>query len=183
VQVGLELIGGALAHDPAGVDDREAVAQLVGLLKVLRRQEHRRAMPVDPAQLVPDRQPARRVQPRGRLVEEQHLRLVHERRREIEAALHAAGVALDHPVRGVLELDQREQLPRARRGLRRAEPEQPAVQDQELAARLARIQSRLLKCHADPPPSAIGVARDVDAGNLRAAGGDRQQRGEHAHGR
>ena len=51
--------------------------------------------------------------PGGRLVEEQHLGLVHERRREVEPALHAAGVALDHAVGGVLELDEREQLLRA----------------------------------------------------------------------
>ncbi len=51
-------------HDAAAVDDRDAVAELVGLLEVLRREEHRRAVPVDPAQLLPDRQPAGRVEDR-----------------------------------------------------------------------------------------------------------------------
>ena len=94
-QVGLELRGRALAHDPPVVDDRQPVAELVGLLEVLRGEEDRRAARVDAAQLVPDRQPARRVQAGGRLVEEQDVGLVHERRGEVEPALHAARVALD----------------------------------------------------------------------------------------
>ena len=42
-QLGLELRRRALAHDQAVVDDRQAVAQLVGLLEVLRGEEHGRA--------------------------------------------------------------------------------------------------------------------------------------------
>ena len=41
-QVGLERLGGALADDQAAVDDREPVAELVGLLEVLGGEEDRR---------------------------------------------------------------------------------------------------------------------------------------------
>ena len=114
---------------------------------------------VDPPQLLPDRQPARRVEAGGRLVEEEDLGLVHERRREVEPALHAAGVALDHPVGGVLELDQLEQLAAAALGRRAVEAEQPPVQDEQLAAGLARVEAGLLQRDADPPAHAVGVAR------------------------
>ena len=88
----------------------EPVAELVGLLEVLGREEHRRAALVDPPHLVPDREPARRVEPGRGLVEEQHLGLVDERRGEVEPPLHPARVALDAAVGRVLELDEREQL-------------------------------------------------------------------------
>ena len=121
-QLGLELRRRALAHDHAVVDDRQPVAELVGLLEVLRGEEDRRAAAVDAPHLVPHGQPARGVEPGGRLVEEQHLGLVHERGREVEPPLHAAAVALDAPVGGVVELDQLEQLLRARRRLARRIP-------------------------------------------------------------
>ena len=50
----LQLLGGALGDDDAAVDDREPVAELVGLVEVLRREEDGRAGVVDPAYLVPD---------------------------------------------------------------------------------------------------------------------------------
>jgi hypothetical protein len=65
---------------------------------------------VDPAELLLDREPAGGIEAGGRLVEEEDLRLVHECRREVEPAVHAARVALDHAVGGVLELDQLQQL-------------------------------------------------------------------------
>ena len=86
-----------------------------------------------------------------------------ERRGEVEPALHAAGVALDDAVGGVLELDQLEQL--ARRAAprpRRLEPEQPPVQDEQLAPGLPRVEAGLLQRDADPAADAVGVAGDVD---------------------
>ena len=91
---------------------------------------------------------------------------MYERGREVEPALHAAGVALDHPVRRVLELDQRQQLPRALLGLGRAEAEQAPVQDEQLAAGLARVEAGLLERDADPAAGAVGIAGDVDARDL-----------------
>ena len=92
----------ALADDAPVVDDRQPVAELVGLLQVLRGEEDRRAARVDAAHLVPHGEAARGVEAGGRLVEEEDLGPVDERRREVEAPLHAAGVALDEAVGGVL---------------------------------------------------------------------------------
>ena len=63
------------------------------------------------------------------------------------------------------------------------EPEQPALQHQQLAAGLARVEPGLLERDADPPAHRVGVAGDVDAGDARAARRDRQQRGQHLDGR
>ena len=43
------------------------------------------------------------------------------------------------------------------------EPEQPGLQDQQLAPVLARVQAGLLERDADPLAHRVGVAGDVDA--------------------
>ena len=69
---------------------------------------------VDAADLVPDRQPRRRVEAGGRLVEEQDLGRVDQRAGQVEPALHAARVGLGAPVGGVGQPDELEQLAGAR---------------------------------------------------------------------
>ena len=63
------------------VDDGDTAGELVGLLEVLRREEDRGAVVVEVAHLIPQVEAAGRVEARGRLVEEQHDRLVDERHR------------------------------------------------------------------------------------------------------
>src|SRR5436190_18971526 len=68
----------AVRHDLALVDDADVI-RLLGLLEVVRRQEDRRAaLPADRREVLPERPPARDVETRGRLVEEQHLRAMDE---------------------------------------------------------------------------------------------------------
>src|SRR3954447_5294825 len=54
-QLALELLRRALAHDQPAVDDRKAIAELVGLLQVLGGEEHGRPVAVDALDLLPDR--------------------------------------------------------------------------------------------------------------------------------
>ena len=96
------------------IDDADAVGQRVGLLEVLRGEEHRHALVVrEPRNLLPECRAALRIEAGGRLVEEQDARLVHERQREIEPALHPARVAADAAIGGFGEPDALEQLLRA----------------------------------------------------------------------
>ena len=90
----LELVGGAVGDHPALVDDRDAVRQPVGLVEVLRRQQHGGPVGDEVLDRLPQVQPAARVQPRGRLVEEQDRRAGHERGREVQAPAHATRVRL-----------------------------------------------------------------------------------------
>ena len=91
VQLRLEVGRGALAHDQAVVDDRQPVAELVGLLEVLRGEEDRGAALVDAADLVPDREPAA-LQQRPGLIRENFepasrlVRNVNRRERRTHAA-------------------------------------------------------------------------------------------------
>ena len=70
--------------------------------------------------VAPDRVAADRVEAGRRLVEEDDARAVDERGREVEAALHAAGVGLHAAVGGVLEVDDAQQVVDARRRSRAA---------------------------------------------------------------
>ena len=70
--------GRAADDDHAAVDDREPVAQAIGLLEVVRRQEQRHALALQPPELVPERRARGRIDPGRRLVEEQQARAVHE---------------------------------------------------------------------------------------------------------
>ena len=132
--LGLELGGGALGDDLAAVDDPDPVGQRVGLLEVLRREEHGDALVVrEPRDLLPQRGAALRVEAGRGLVEEQDPGLVHERKREVEAALHAARVAADAAVGGFREPDPLEQRLGARAA--RASPGSPAASPAASGAR------------------------------------------------
>jgi hypothetical protein len=67
-------------------DHRDAVGEPVGLLEVLRGQQHGRAAGDAVLDRVPQRAAAARVEAGGRLVEEQHRRAGDERGGEVEPA-------------------------------------------------------------------------------------------------
>ena len=178
---GLEVRGRALRDDAPGIDDRDLVGEAVGLLQVLRGEEERHAvLAVELLDVAPQRVAADRVEPARRLVEEHDARPVYERRGEVEAALHPAGVRPDAPVRGVLEVDDGEQLGHACLDPGARHAVQAALQRQQLAPGLEVVEARFLQRDADASPHLGRVALHVEAVDVGAAGGGAQQRGEHA---
>ena len=85
----------ALGDHPAVVDDRDPVGELVGLVEVLRGQQHRRALGDERADDVPHLVAPARVEAGRRLVEEQQLRGDDDARGDVEPPAHAARVVLD----------------------------------------------------------------------------------------
>ena len=106
----LSWVGRAGGDHPALVDHDDVVAELVGLLEVLRGQQQRGAVGDQAAQHLPQVGAAARVETGGRLVEEQHRRRRDQADREVEPAAHAAGVGLDRPVGGVGQREPLEQV-------------------------------------------------------------------------
>ena len=106
----LELVRRALGHDPAVVDDREAVAQRVGLLEVVGRQEDGGAGLAQPADLVPHPRPGLRIEAGRRLVEEEQRRPVDHADADVEPAPHAARVRPARSVGRVREVERVEDL-------------------------------------------------------------------------
>ena len=69
----LQLAAGAFGDDASVVDDGQPLGEAVGLVQVLRGQQHRRALGGDGAHEVPHLVAAARIEAGGRLVEEQDL--------------------------------------------------------------------------------------------------------------
>src|SRR5271166_6048795 len=82
----------ALRDDAPAVDDGEPVAQLVGLVQVMSGEEHCGAAVPQLPDLVPQVGPVLRVKTGGRLVEEEHLRVMQDPQGDLESAALAAGV-------------------------------------------------------------------------------------------
>ena len=82
----------ALGDQPAAVEQPDHVGELVGLLEVLRGEEDRHAVGEQLADDLPQVAATARVEAGGRLVEEDQPGPADQRHREVEPALHAAGV-------------------------------------------------------------------------------------------
>ena len=178
----LEPVRGVVRDHPPVVDHGDLVGERVGLLQVLRGEQHRRAVADEAADHVPHVLALGRVEARGGLVKEDHLRPADERRGEVKAAPHAAGVVLGHLVRGLGQVEPREQLggalPRGALG----QVKQLADHDQVLHAGQVLVDRGELAGQPDALPHLVGLlahVEPVDAGGSRVGA---QQRGEDADG-
>ena len=106
----------ALGDDPPAVHDHQPVAELLGLVHVVRGEHQRDALLLEPEQPLPHEVAGLRVEAGGRLVEQQQLGLVDQRPGDGEPSLHAAGERIDLAVGPVGELHEVEQLGGARPG-------------------------------------------------------------------
>jgi hypothetical protein len=174
----------SLGDDPAVVDDPDAVGKNVRLLEVLRGQEDGHAFgSLQAYDLVPQGAPALRVEARRRLVEEQDPRSVGEREREVEPALHAAGVATDLAVRGQAETDASEELVDSLRTLVARDPVQRKLELDVLTAGQQWVEGGLLKRRADRPSHLGPLLDDVETSDPGAPRRGRQERRQHVDGR
>jgi hypothetical protein len=178
----LELAGRALGDHAAVVDDRDPVGELVGLVEVLRAQQHGRALADERAHDLPHLVARARVEPRGRLVEDHQARGDDDAGGDVEPPAHAAGVVLDLARRGVGEAERLQQLVGARLRVAARVTEQPREQDQVLAAGQVLVDRGELAGQAEEAAHGVGLGDDVVAEHARAAAVGEQQRGEHADG-
>nr|BFE76100.1 hypothetical protein GCM10020092_094010 [Actinoplanes digitatis] len=123
-----------------------------------------------------------RVEPGGRLVEEEQLRRVDQAHGDVEPAALAAGERGHRPVGDLAEAERVDQLggPPPRRD--DLHPVRAALADQLVAAALAVPGAVALSDVADPLPHLALPADHVEARDPRGAGGRRDERGEHAQG-
>src|SRR5215207_2864780 len=93
----LELGEGAVGDDPTLVEDRDPVGELFGLVQILRREQHRRAVLCEFLDGLPHLDARLGVEPGRRLVEEDHRRIPDEAHRDVEAAAHATRIGRHLP--------------------------------------------------------------------------------------
>src|SRR6266511_1919516 len=150
--------------DPSGVHDPHAIAEDLCLVQVVRREENGRAALSDVTDEIPEVPARLRVKAGRRLVEEEHLRLVHHRDRDRET--------LPLPTRELLRL-----LPcpilEPDRAQERHRIDPAAVEQREQVDDLPREEvlgeRALLELHADPLLHAGGLLPDIDTGDERGA--------------
>ena len=84
-----------LGHDLGLVHDDQPVAQLLGLVHVVRGEHERHALLLEPVQAVPEQVARLRVEAGRRLVEQQQVGLVDQRAGDRQPPLHAARQRVD----------------------------------------------------------------------------------------
>src|SRR5262245_2594903 len=149
--------------DPAAVDDGDMPAQALGLLQVMGREDDRGAALVDLAQEAPHAAADLDVDARGRLVEDQELRLVHERARDHQSPLHAAGQGARDVVTLVPELQLAQVLLGARDGLPARNAVEPGLVRDDREHLLELVEVDLLRHEADAGLGAVHLPVDVVA--------------------
>ena len=159
----LELGRRVEGEDLAVVHDRHPVAQLVGLLHVVRRQHDGLALAVEAFEQLPQRQPTLGVEPGSGLVEEEHRRPVEDGTGHHQPLCHAAGECVDGRLGEAGQLEPLEQVVGRLLGLLGAHAEEAAVAVQVLPRRELAVQRVLLRHHADQLLDEGRVLDDVDA--------------------
>jgi hypothetical protein len=163
-RVGLdELARGAGGDDLRVVHDDEAVAQLLGLVHVVRGEDERDAALLEPVQPVPHHVPGLRVQAGGWLVEDEDVRVVDQRPGDRETAFHPARQRVDLVIPAVRQLDEIQQLVGALADELLRQAEVPAVDQQVLPDRELEVQGVLLRHDAEPPADRRPIAHGIPA--------------------
>ena len=98
--------GHAFLDEPAADDHGHPVAYLLDLGEQVTGQEYCRPFRGQAAQQASDVPDASRVEPVGRLIEDQQRRTAKHRRGYPEPLAHALGVGLDLPGSGIAQADQ-----------------------------------------------------------------------------
>ena len=171
----------SLGDDLPLVHDDEAVAELLGLLHVVRRQEQCHALALEPVEPVPDDVARLRVQPGRRLVQQKHLRVVDERPGDRQPALHPARERL-HAILGAIgELDELEQLVGPLAQHRAGKPEVAPVDDDVLAHGQLHVERVLLGNDSEPSTDRDAVSSRVEPEDAELPVRDRGDAADHAH--
>src|SRR5436309_5969272 len=177
----LQVRGRALLDQMSLIDDADAVRERVSLLEVLGGEEDRDPFRVEPADLVPHAHAACRVEAGGRLVQEQDLRVVDERGREIEASPHPARVGLDAvPERGP-DVDELRELAEPLLRLRLGEAVEAALESEELDAGLGGVERCFLERDADAEPHVDGLEGYVEPRDFGPSRGRKEEGAQHVH--
>jgi len=164
------------------VHDGDPLAEPVRLLHVVGREQDRLAVAVQLAEQVPQRQPALRIEPGRRLVQEQHRRAVEDRARHHQPLRHPAGQRVHRRLGPLGQLELLEQLVRDLAGPLGPHAEEPAVKVQVLPHGELAVQGVLLRNDAAQLLGQRRMRGDVDPGEVGPARCRHHAGGQHPGG-
>src|SRR5260221_7507839 len=160
-------------------NDGDVLRQVVSLLEVVRGEhDGQPILACQPGDLAPHVRTRLRIKAGGRLIQEQHLRLVDEAHRHVELALHAAGEGTRDALARVREVKALKQTGNAPPQLGAGQAVELALQRQVLGHRGLKVYRRLLRHEADHAAHALRLAHDVAAGDAGAPCGGPGERRE-----
>ena len=136
-----QLPGCAFSHFFAVVEHDQPVAQTLGFVHEMRRQQNRLALLHQPLQPLPHQVARLRVEPRRRFVKQQQLRVVDQRARQAQAALHAARELAEFGIGLGCQRGKLQQLRNALLDDRVFDAEVAAEHQQVFGAREVRVQA------------------------------------------
>jgi hypothetical protein len=163
------------------MQDRDPVGQLFCLVEVLGGEQHGRAHPGQVLHGGPHLEAGLRVEPGGRLVEEDDRRVPDQAHGDVQPAAHPAGVGRHPAPGGVGELEAGQQVVRERAGV--LQVPQPGHQHQVLAPGEDLVDGRELTGEADGRADVRRPRGDVEAGDGGRPRIGPQRRGQDLHDR
>src|SRR5437870_1171422 len=166
--------------DAAAADDGDVAAQGLGFLEVVGGENDGGAAGVDLPEELPHRTADLDIHSRGGLVEDQEARLVHERARDHQAALHASGECTRDAAALVPQLQLLQVLLRALPRDRARDAVEARLVDHDGVRALEHVEVEFLRHDADAGLGGLGLAVDVVAEDARFPAGLVDQRGDDA---
>ena len=149
---------------------------MICLVEVLRGEQDIGAVGDQRPDHIPELEAAARIEPRGRLIEEQEFRTRHETGAEVEAAAHAAGIRTCGPVGRLGEPHLLEHRRGVAPGIGCRGARESSHHHDVLPTGHRGLHGGGLPGQRHEPAYRCGVARDVDAVHAQAAGIRTQQR-------
>ena len=136
---------------------------------------------LQPEEPVPDDVARLRVEPGRGLVEQQHLRVVHERPGDRQPSLHPARQRLDLVVGAFAQLDEIDELVRPPAEVAPGQAEVAAVDDDVLADRQLHVQRVLLRHDAEPRADVRALRHRIQAEDAQRSRRRRRDAPDHSH--
>ncbi len=159
------------------------VAQSLGLVHEVSGEYLRQPFVTKCAQAIPDQVSGLRVEAGRRLVEEQHLGLVHQGARKAQASAHSARELVDARRTAISQLGEREQFVAATPQLATADSEKLAVVDKIVTNREVGVEGVRLRHDADPRSHRPPVRAWIVPKHLQLATRSGTHAGDHADSR
>ena len=161
-------------------DDRHAIAHRLGHFERVCAHHDRVAAPRVLAEQILEDPRRLRVESDHRLVDDDHLRPMHERTRDDQLLAHAVAVALHQLVAPILEIEQRQQLPRAMLHLGAFLIVQAGHEAQELRAGQLLIDEWAVGNESEPLLRTDRIGEKIHAGDGDLSVRRTQDAGDHA---
>ena len=162
------------------MDDRHPVAELLSFVEIVGGEQDRHVMArAQASDHVQELVTNPRIEADGWLIQEQHLRLGHERARDLETAALATTEALNRPVDQLGDPERLDQLVDPGGGGRRRHAPELGVEIEVRPATETTVDDRLLEDDAADAASLPRLVHDVIAGQPRAPGRRQHRGGQH----